>query len=187
MTSPDLDIKSEVTAIPPTAPRFLKEGAVIFGPDIVNAPYPELRCVHTKNQCGTDTWVLGQSCQCENCQAWLKRSDSPFKDLIPVDPAVEAGIHDALKSQGASGIVLGMTPDHKIIVKLATQPEHKKLETVSFDLTTEEYDGLVKEGSVKQIKKVPQDLLVLPMPGPIARRRERFSPPVKQGRRMFRR
>ncbi len=29
------------------------------------------RCQVTKNPCGTDTWMLGHSCQCDECQAYL--------------------------------------------------------------------------------------------------------------------
>lgn len=29
------------------------------------------RCKVTGNPCGTDTWASGQSCDCDNCQAYL--------------------------------------------------------------------------------------------------------------------
>ena len=31
-----------------------------------------LRCLITENPCGTDTWKVGYSCQCINCQKWLQ-------------------------------------------------------------------------------------------------------------------
>ena len=30
------------------------------------------RCLHTKNECGTDTWAVGWSCPCPECQSWLR-------------------------------------------------------------------------------------------------------------------
>jgi hypothetical protein len=35
----------------------------------------ERRCLVTKNPCGTDTWAVGQPCQCAECQAYLKESN----------------------------------------------------------------------------------------------------------------
>ena len=32
------------------------------------------RCNVTGNPCGTDTWIEGHSCPCENCQRWLSES-----------------------------------------------------------------------------------------------------------------
>lgn len=30
-----------------------------------------IRCQHTNNPCGTDTWAIGQPCECEHCTAYL--------------------------------------------------------------------------------------------------------------------
>lgn len=30
------------------------------------------RCLNTKNQCGSDTWMYGYTCPCAECQAWLR-------------------------------------------------------------------------------------------------------------------
>lgn len=30
------------------------------------------RCLATKNQCGSDTWMVGHSCPCVECQTWLR-------------------------------------------------------------------------------------------------------------------
>ena len=40
-------------------------------------PLDELRCRITGNQCGTDTWMVGHPCQCDNCQAWLRGRAEP--------------------------------------------------------------------------------------------------------------
>ena len=37
-----------------------------------NLPEPVLRCEITGNPCGTDTWEINYSCQCKNCQLYLK-------------------------------------------------------------------------------------------------------------------
>lgn len=35
----------------------------------------ERRCLHSKNPCGTDTWMVGHSCPCDHCQAYLSEKD----------------------------------------------------------------------------------------------------------------
>lgn len=35
------------------------------------------RCRITNNPCGTDTWMVGESCQCDECQAWLRDEAAP--------------------------------------------------------------------------------------------------------------
>lgn len=35
-----------------------------------------LRCFVTKNQCGTDTWMIGRPCQCPNCKLFLEAWNS---------------------------------------------------------------------------------------------------------------
>ncbi len=45
-------------------------------------PEDFLRCLVTKNKCGTDTWAVGQPCQCENCQRWLRLRASPEADVM---------------------------------------------------------------------------------------------------------
>lgn len=40
-------------------------------------PEDLLRCLITKNVCGTDTWTVGHPCQCENCQRWLRLQAPP--------------------------------------------------------------------------------------------------------------
>jgi hypothetical protein len=34
-----------------------------------------LRCLVTKNRCGSDTWMVGRPCQCDTCFAWLRLSE----------------------------------------------------------------------------------------------------------------
>ena len=31
----------------------------------------ELKCLVTGNPCGTDTWIVGRSCKCINCQRYI--------------------------------------------------------------------------------------------------------------------
>ncbi len=45
-------------------------------------PEDFLRCLVTKNKCGTDTWAVGQPCQCENCQRWLRLRAPPEADVM---------------------------------------------------------------------------------------------------------
>jgi len=33
------------------------------------------RCLRTRNECGTDTWMVGTECPCINCQRWLGRQE----------------------------------------------------------------------------------------------------------------
>lgn len=45
--------------------------------DINNVPTPfQVKrrpvCLFTRNPCGTDTWQVGKSCMCDNCQAWAQ-------------------------------------------------------------------------------------------------------------------
>ena len=39
-----------------------------------------VKCKITGNECGTDTWMEGRPCLCENCQRWLAENQ---KDLPP--------------------------------------------------------------------------------------------------------
>ena len=50
-----------------------------------------LRCLVTKNRCGTDTWSIGKPCMCDNCMhyMWQLRMDKilagVFKSAFTVD------------------------------------------------------------------------------------------------------
>ena len=43
-------------------------------------PKTELRCVITKNICGTDTWVDRYPCPCENCKKYVADTNSRAAD-----------------------------------------------------------------------------------------------------------
>lgn len=40
----------------------------------ISAEHEQLRCVVTKNLCGTDTWMSGKPCPCPNCRLYFDGS-----------------------------------------------------------------------------------------------------------------
>ena len=46
---------------------MISQKQVMVGP---SSPWP-LRCKVTGNPCGTDTHLIGRSCQCEHCRIWF--------------------------------------------------------------------------------------------------------------------
>lgn len=65
-----------------------------------------LRCLVTKNMCGTDTWSVGQPCQCKNCQLWLRTTQIPHVATpTPSSADVERARNEALMQKEPAGLV----------------------------------------------------------------------------------
>jgi len=48
------------------------------------------RCKITGNECGTDTWTVGQDCECVECQAWILEifAGKIEKKMKNIDPEI---------------------------------------------------------------------------------------------------
>lgn len=60
------------------------------------APAPK-SCKVTGNPCGTDTWMVGHPCKCENCQEWLRAAPKP----APPAPLTLIDLAEALNGYDA--------------------------------------------------------------------------------------
>jgi hypothetical protein len=53
-----------------------------------------LRCLITNNPVGTDTWMVGRPCQCQNCREMLKTAQQGVgirTTLVGIDDLVTQG------------------------------------------------------------------------------------------------
>lgn len=58
--------------IPPQEQRIGGTHLCGHGRMALLCPTCSTRCLITRNECGTDTWMVGHPCRCSHCQAWLK-------------------------------------------------------------------------------------------------------------------
>jgi hypothetical protein len=68
------------------------------------------RCAVTGNDCGTDTWQVGYSCQCSNCQIYVAQTEGrqakeqATDRWLPIDSAPKDGSEVLIYSMGDMGI-----------------------------------------------------------------------------------
>jgi hypothetical protein len=48
-----------------------------------------LKCKITGNECGTDTWTVGQSCPCESCQIYLMTPEDRLQEISTIGQELE--------------------------------------------------------------------------------------------------